>query len=84
MRPISLIDVHRWPFVVSIFNVTRFDRAMRGPLNNFGITWNRVEKFALAWEIAQIRARKPLRCLRTGFHATDPKPVSTRGGPDSR
>jgi len=63
MRPISLIVVHRWPEVVSILNVTRFASAKHRPLQSSGITWNRIEKSALAWEIAQIRARNPLLCF---------------------
>ena len=31
-----------------------------GRFKNPGITWDRIQKFALAWEIARIRARNPM------------------------
>jgi hypothetical protein len=57
MRPISLMVVHRRPGVVSILNVTRFGNARRAPLQKRLNNLESIERFALAWEIAQIRAR---------------------------
>jgi hypothetical protein len=79
MRPISLIVVHRWPGVVSILNVTRFCSARRGPLQKRQNNWNRIEKFALAWEIAQIRARTWWSPQRR-WPATAPQTVCSRLG----
>ncbi len=84
MRPISLIVVHRWPSVVSILTSPGSLVQCAGRIKNSGITWNPIKKSALAWEIAQIRARNPLLCFSNSFHSTFPKPVSNEAGPDSR
>jgi hypothetical protein len=57
---------------------------MRGPFKNPGITWNRIEKFAQAWEIAQIWARNPLLYFNKTDFTTVLEICLNNSGSDSR